>query len=395
MKSRSFSFLALLGAGFFVGLILAPVRPVLAAWEIKTNTTWKLSDSPIIAADWVAVRAGAKLTIEPGVVVKFSAPDVYDRAIFVQGTLEAVGSADQPIIFTSIADDTVGGDSNNDGTATSPSPGDWWKLVFQNSLNNKLSNVIIRYGGTGGSNTVENYRSQLVITDSTITNNVAALWNNDGDLTISNSVIADNWLPMNGYSMATGLQNDGGKTVVATNNWWGTADGPCPWQSLVDPETPRWQINFLYLCGSKPIVDSNVNYDPWLKQSPTAVQKINPVIVIPGIMGSWQDWTGQWQIDPILHTYDDLLDAMRLAGYRDDETLFTFPYQWRQTNVISAQQLKDKIQAAKAVCKGDDKVDCSKVDLIGHSMGGLVARAYIEGNDYQNDVDQMIFFATP
>jgi alpha-beta hydrolase superfamily lysophospholipase len=36
-----------------------------------------------------------------------------------------------------------------------------------------------------------------------------------------------------------------------------------------------------------------------------------------------------------------------------------------------------------------------RLDLIGHSMGGLIARDYVEGNDYRGDVDHLILVGTP
>ena len=36
-----------------------------------------------------------------------------------------------------------------------------------------------------------------------------------------------------------------------------------------------------------------------------------------------------------------------------------------------------------------------RLDLIGHSMGGLIARAYVEGNGYAGDVDHLIMVGTP
>lgn len=114
----------------------------------------------------------------------------------------------------------------------------------------------------------------------------------------------------------------------------------------------------------------------------------NPVIIIPGILGSEQH-NGEWVIDPILHTYDDLIATLDVNGYTPEVDLFPFPYNWRRSNVETALLLKEKIDAVKAIC------DCEKVDLVAHSMGGLVARQYIQSDAYEQDVDQLIFLGTP
>ncbi|MDD5071406.1 MAG: LamG domain-containing protein [Patescibacteria group bacterium] len=118
------------------------------------------------------------------------------------------------------------------------------------------------------------------------------------------------------------------------------------------------------------------------------VKELEPVILVPGIMGSWEV-SGKWELDPILHTYDNLWEALKLAGYEEGKNLFAFPYEWRQDNVLSAYQLKQKIDEVKGIC------NCDKVDIIGHSMGGLVARAYAESDYYGNDIDQLVFLGTP
>lgn len=114
----------------------------------------------------------------------------------------------------------------------------------------------------------------------------------------------------------------------------------------------------------------------------------DPVIVIPGILGSAEK-DGQWVIDPILHVYDNLIDSFKANGYVQNETLFTLPYDWHQSNIDTAIELKNKIGDIKEIC------DCQKVDIVGHSMGGLIARQYIQSSDYQNDVDQLLFLGTP
>ncbi|MDO8561163.1 MAG: PQQ-binding-like beta-propeller repeat protein [bacterium] len=116
--------------------------------------------------------------------------------------------------------------------------------------------------------------------------------------------------------------------------------------------------------------------------------KPDPVIIVPGILGSWFH-NGQLVLDPIMHTYDNLINALVEKGYVEGQTLFTFPYDWFQDNNQTAELLKNKIQEVKATCQ------CQKVDIIAHSMGGLVARAYIESNAYQNDIGQLILVGTP
>ncbi|MFA6390105.1 MAG: alpha/beta fold hydrolase, partial [Patescibacteria group bacterium] len=118
------------------------------------------------------------------------------------------------------------------------------------------------------------------------------------------------------------------------------------------------------------------------------VKEKDPVIIVPGILGSWQSLNIKL-IDPILHTYDNLIEALIQSGYELDKNLFVFPYNWRQNNVTTAGQLKDKIQEIKEI------TGKTKVDIVAHSMGGLVARYYVQSSEYQNDVDQLIFLGTP
>ena len=124
------------------------------------------------------------------------------------------------------------------------------------------------------------------------------------------------------------------------------------------------------------------------KFSINKTQTLEPVIIIPGILGS-SDKDGVWVIDPILHTYDNLIDTLKANGYTAEQNLFTMPYDWRQSNVLTALQLRDKIREVEAIC------NCAKVDLVAHSMGGLVARQYIESDKYENNVDHLIFLGTP
>src|SRR3989344_7950462 len=127
----------------------------------------------------------------------------------------------------------------------------------------------------------------------------------------------------------------------------------------------------------------------WGTPPPPEPTTPDPVIIIPGILGSEKNSADEWIIDPILHSYDDLIATLDVNGYTPNVDLFTFPYDWRQSNVDTAVLLKLKIDAVKDICQ------CDKVDLVAHSMGGLVARQYIQSDAYDQDVDQLIFLGTP
>ncbi|MBU2028728.1 alpha/beta hydrolase [Patescibacteria group bacterium] len=120
----------------------------------------------------------------------------------------------------------------------------------------------------------------------------------------------------------------------------------------------------------------------------TAENFRDPVIIIPGILGSEKE-DGVWQIDPVFHTYDNLYEEFIQNGYVPEKDLFTFPYEWRNSNIENAQLLKVKIQEIK------QQENWPSVDIIAHSMGGLLAREYIESDYYDNDINQLIMLGTP
>lgn len=80
---------------------------VMVTSNITSNETWETGKTYILG-DRIAVESGATLTIQPGVVVKGEAGTGANATalIVARGAmLNAVGTASQPIIFTSIADE--------------------------------------------------------------------------------------------------------------------------------------------------------------------------------------------------------------------------------------------------------------------------------------------------
>ena len=111
------------------------------------NQTW-YANLPYIVDGTYTINAGVALTLQPGTVVKFLTTA---STIVVNGALVADATTDSNIYFTSMRDDTIGGDTDNDDGAYWPLPGDWASITYNDAstdAQNILDYVQVRYGGS-------------------------------------------------------------------------------------------------------------------------------------------------------------------------------------------------------------------------------------------------------
>ena len=163
--------------------------------SIASNTTWTLAGSPYIVTCSVTVASGVTVVVEAGVVIKFQyQASVYDkRILIVNGILDLQSTAANPIVFTSDRDDTIGGDTNGDGSASQPAKGDWGYIKLTNSAT-IFHDAAVRYGGTHYAGSYYNYM----------------LWVSNASPTIRNTTLA--------YASDTALRVDGGNPTITGNN---------------------------------------------------------------------------------------------------------------------------------------------------------------------------------
>ncbi|MFC2079124.1 alpha/beta fold hydrolase [Candidatus Bipolaricaulota bacterium] len=84
-------------------------------------------------------------------------------------------------------------------------------------------------------------------------------------------------------------------------------------------------------------------------------------------------WLRDWIPNTVrsLSYYGGLLAAFQAAEYVLDVDLFTFPYDWRRDLLETSDLLAAKVEAILA------QTGAEVVDVVAHSMGGLIARAYV------------------
>jgi Putative Ig domain/Lecithin:cholesterol acyltransferase/Domain of unknown function (DUF4114) len=164
-----------------------------------------------------------------------------------------------------------------------------------------------------------------------------------------------------------------------------------------------------------------------------------PVFVIPGIGGSLWDISApdnkqreeEWfskrgldpnklVIDPLKESYSSLIASLKDAGYQEGKDLFIVPYDWRLAPAPTDGQSDGKVSGISAVSITDGTYEygvdylghylkqaseswsashngqtLDSVDIIAHSTGGLIARAYMQSNAYGGQYGQFSNLSLP
>lgn len=150
--------------------------PTAVSGTISKDTVWGPAGSPYLLDGQVTVNAGVSLTFLPGTVVKLKTTS---SKIVVFGQILSLGTPEDRVRITSFKDDTVGGDDNGDGAATSPGRGDWQSISISAGSSQPTSVIdytTLRYGGAGSGVTCQAYGtieissgSRVVVSNSRIT----------------------------------------------------------------------------------------------------------------------------------------------------------------------------------------------------------------------------------
>jgi len=134
--------------------------------------------------------------------------------------------------------------------------------------------------------------------------------------------------------------------------------------------------------------------------SKAQVIETDPIVIVPGIVASMRLDTllnlsptptlEGWEFMFGVNHYNQLIQAFEDKSLVRDEDYFIAFYDWRQGNADSARDYLIPV-----IDEALEHSNTGRVNIIAHSMGGLVARSYIQSDDYRDDVNTLIMLGTP
>jgi pimeloyl-ACP methyl ester carboxylesterase len=115
---------------------------------------------------------------------------------------------------------------------------------------------------------------------------------------------------------------------------------------------------------------------------------IGGVHFIPGV------WSPVKGYGPLSEYFEREFTMIESAHGRPGN-LLRFPYDWRLSNVVSARRLRDKALTQLEAWKKESNNDDARLVLVCHSMGGLVARWFLEKLEGWQSTRWLITIGTP
>ena len=225
----------------------------------------------------------------------------------------------------------------------------------------------------------------------------------DGVLVID---YTDNLNPLYFYG-GIGLQMHGGNVPVNTINYFdnlivSTTDDPgeIPIPTFTPTPTLEPTLTPSPTPTSTPTPTPTATLTPTQTVMPTMAPTATPVlkrkiIIIPGLGASWNTESmvynqrvddDQWKMTPFVNNYNSLINNLEKNGLVKNNDFYVWNYDWRKPVGEIVDNL-DKFIHSIAVNE--------KVDLVGHSLGGLVARIWVQTHQEDSLSGRVVALGAP
>jgi parallel beta-helix repeat protein len=246
---------------------------------IFTDMTLGLSGSPYTLTNNIRILPGATLTIEPGVIIQFAGA----YSIWVDGSLDALGTEANPVTFTS--------------AKNTPYPGDWRGIYFDEGASGNIDHSLIEYAYQG----IECYKSSPGIRNSTIQNSSrTGIY-----LNYSSSAVENNSIQNNGWIMALYNYNYNGWAIALYNS------SPQITGNTITDNHNGISINY----NCYPVISNNSIYDNSDGESRFDIKVgsyTNADTVIINASNNWWGSVALNAIEPNIYDYSDSANSARI-----------------------------------------------------------------------------------
>jgi pimeloyl-ACP methyl ester carboxylesterase len=129
-----------------------------------------------------------------------------------------------------------------------------------------------------------------------------------------------------------------------------------------------------------------------LDEDPPDVDDLGDGVTAPKIMRDIHLIPGLWKIDGYSKPLNYITDTFDVVP---GENFFEFPYDWRRDNRVAARKLAKDAEGWLAAWREKSGAGDAKLILVGHSMGGIISRYYLECLEGWRDTRVLVTFGTP
>lgn len=137
---------------------------------------------------------------------------------------------------------------------------------------------------------------------------------------------------------------------------------------------------------------SSMERDLALPHDDPAVDDLGDGIVADALMPDLHLLPGVWKIDG----YGKVAQAIKASfEVTEGRNFFSFPYDWRRDNRVAARRLAQAAHGWLAAWRQSSGNADARLILVGHSMGGLVSRYFLECLEGWKLTRALVTFGTP